>query len=74
MTRKTPTLARQLIDAVRLYESSGGSRYRLARFSGVSQAQLSNLVRGIRKSLRIDTAEHLADVMGYQIVLREKRG
>jgi transcriptional regulator with XRE-family HTH domain len=68
------TLAKLLINAIAVHEKAGGSRYRLARASGVSQSQLSKLVRGVRTSLRIETAEQLADAMGYRIVLREKRG
>ncbi len=74
MKRKTPLLAKGLIDAIRRYEESGGSRYRLARLSGVSQAQLSKLVCGVRRSLLLGTAERLADAMGYRLALREKRG
>ncbi len=74
MKRKTPMLAKELVDAIRRYEVSGGSRYRLAGISGVSQAQLSKLMRGVRGSLRIETAERLADAMGYRLTLREKRG
>ncbi len=74
MKRKTPLLAKGLIDAIRRYEESGGSRYRLARLSGVSQAQLSKLVCGVRRSLLLETAERLADAMGYRLALREKRG
>ena len=73
MNRKTTPLTAALIDAIRRYEESGGSRYRLASVSKVSQAQISKLMRGVRRSLRLDTAEKLADSMGYQIALREKR-
>ena len=74
MKRKTLRLTRELIEAIRRYEASGGSRYRLAGISGVSQAQLSKLMRGVRGSPLVETAEKLADAMGYRITLREKRG
>ncbi len=71
--RRKPKLAKALAEAVRRHEFAGESRYGLARRSGVSQSQLSRLVRGLRTALQIGTAERLADAMGYRIVLASKR-
>ena len=48
--------------------TSGKTRYRIAKESGVSEAQLSKLVRGLR-GLTIETAEKLAPTMGLRITI-----
>ena len=72
MGKKIPTLAKQIIRTIHAFEEGGGSRRQLALKAGVSEAQLSNLVRGIRPSLLLVTAEKIADALGCEIVLRRK--
>jgi transcriptional regulator with XRE-family HTH domain len=71
--RKASTLAKALVEAIHRHEFAGESRYGLAKRAGVSQAQLSRLVRGVRGSLQIQTVERLADAMGCEVILAPKR-
>lgn len=59
----------QLIDAI---ESSGQTRYQIARGSGVAQSQLSRLVHG-ENEMSISNIERVAESLGLEIVLRPKR-
>ena len=52
-------------------EGSGRTRYRIAKESGVTAGQLSRLVNGER-GLSIETAERLADYLGFEIILQPK--
>ena len=51
--------------------ASGKTRYRIAKESGVGQAQLSKLMNG-KSGLSIETAEQLADALGLAITIRPK--
>lgn len=53
-------------------EQSGETNYRIAKGSGVSNAQLSRVVRG-RASLSIENLERLASYLGLEIILRRRR-
>lgn len=62
-----------VLDALRrAVENSNESRYRIAKGSGINASQLARLVSGER-GLRIETAERLADYLGLQLVLKQKR-
>ena len=47
------------------------SRYRLAKLSGLDQAQLSYFVNG-KRSLSLNAASKLATVLGFKLVLTGK--
>ena len=56
-------------------ETSGQSRYRIAKETGVSQAHLSRLMSGER-GLSVEMLERLAPHLGLEIVIRpaKRRG
>ena len=61
-----------LLDAIRrAVEASGQTRYAISKGSGVTQGQLSRLVRGER-GLSIESAERLADYLGLRITIEPK--
>ena len=53
-------------------ETSGKTRYRIAKEAGIAQSQLSRLVSGER-GLTMETAEKLAGSLGLEIIVRPKR-
>lgn len=59
----------QLKEAVRDAERKGTTRYRIAKKSGVSQAQLSRFVAGT-VAPRLDTAERIARAIGRKLTLK----
>lgn len=62
----------KLVDEIRrAVETSGKTRYRIAKESGVSAGQLSRLVNGER-GMTVDTIERLADYLGLQITIEPK--
>ena len=61
-----------LEDMKRAIDESGMSRYRISKESGVAASQLSRLVNGER-GLSIEAMERVAEVLGFEIVLRRKR-
>jgi transcriptional regulator with XRE-family HTH domain len=62
----------KLVDAMRrAVETSGKTRYRIAKESGVSAGQLSRLVSGER-GMTVDTLERLAKHLGLQITIAPK--
>ena len=70
MVRKHKQIVQALCDAVK---GSPLTPYRISQMSGTSQAQLSRMVK--RSNLpRLDTAEKIAEAMGYHIVLKPIRG
>ena len=69
MPRKYTELERSLRDAIM---SDGRTRYKLAKVSGVSEAQLSLFVRHIR-TINMDTAGKLAKVLGLKLVRSKER-
>ena len=62
----------KLVDAMRqAVETSGKTRYRIAKESGVSAGQLSRLVSGER-GMTVDTIERLAEYLGLEIRIAPK--
>lgn len=62
----------QLLDKIRrAVETSGKTRYRIAKESGISAAQLSRLVNG-QSGMTVETIERLADYLGLRIVIEPK--
>lgn len=62
----------QLLDKIRrAVETSGKTRYRIAKESGISAAQLSRLVNG-QSGMTVETIERLADYLGFRIVIESK--
>lgn len=53
-------------------ETSNKTRYRIAKETGISQAQLSRLMSGER-GLSIGALERLADYLRLEITIRPKR-
>ncbi|MEW6249650.1 MAG: helix-turn-helix transcriptional regulator [Planctomycetota bacterium] len=53
-------------------ETSGQSRYRISKQTGVAESVLSRFTSGETR-LSIETAERLAEYLGHEIVLRPKR-
>ena len=63
----------EILEAIRdAIETSGKSRYQLARESGVAESVLSRLVSGER-GLSVGTVQRLADALGLEIVIRPQR-
>jgi transcriptional regulator with XRE-family HTH domain len=53
-------------------ETSGHTRYRIAKETGIAASQLSRLVNG-ETGLSVESIERLADYLGLEIVVRPKR-
>ena len=63
---------RQLSDRLRrAIEECGRSRYEISRRSGVDQAALSRFMAG--GSLKLESIEKLAPVLGIEIVVKAKK-
>jgi len=62
-------MLQQLRDAM---NQCGESRYRIAEGSGIAQAVLSRFASG-QRGLTVETAERLADYLGYRITLQPKK-
>jgi transcriptional regulator with XRE-family HTH domain len=61
-----------LLDEIRrAVETSGKTRYRIAKESGVSAGQLSRLVNGER-GMTVETIERLAEYLGLKISIQPK--
>lgn len=61
-----------LLDEIRrAVETSGKTRYRIAKESGVSAGQLSRLVNGER-GMAVETIERLADYLGLKITIEPR--
>ena len=54
-------------------EYSSKSRYRIWKETGITQGQLSRLMKGER-GLSLDALERLTDCLGLEVVIRPKRG
>lgn len=62
-----------LMDAMRkAIETSGQTRYRIAKETGIAASQLSRLVNG-EIVLSVESVERLAEYLGLEIVARSKR-
>lgn len=66
------TIADQLTGAILQAERKGTTRYQLAKAAGVWQSQLTRLLAGEDKP-RLDTAERIAEALGYRIVLKREK-
>ncbi len=63
----------RILDAIcEAIEASDKTRYRIAKDTGISQAHLSRLMSGER-GLSIDTLVQLADYLGLEITIRQRR-
>ncbi len=63
-----------LLDKMRkVIETSGQSRHRISKETGIAESSLSRFVNG-KAVLTVETVERLADYFGLEIVLRPKRG
>ncbi len=63
----------EILEAIRdAIETSGKSRYQLARESGVAESVLSRLMSGER-GMSIGTVERMAEALGLDIVVRPQR-
>ena len=63
----------RLLNAIKkAVETSGKTKYRIAKESGVAASQLTRLMSGER-GLSIESLEHLADYLGLEVVIRPKR-
>lgn len=69
MTKRTKSLCDQLRTAI---DASGKTRYRLAQESDIDESALAKFYHGTR-SFPIDKLERLAEALGYEINLHEKR-
>jgi len=68
MPQKPTTITKELLKAIRDAEKRGITRYQIAKVSGVSEAQLSKMVKRLHVP-KIDTAEKIAKALGLKIVL-----
>lgn len=62
-------LLKEIASAV---ETSGLSRYRISKDTGIDQAQLSRLMQG-KCGLGFDALEKLCDFLGLEITIRAKQ-
>jgi transcriptional regulator with XRE-family HTH domain len=69
--RYTVFMAGLLDEIRRAVETSGKTRYRIAKESGVSAGQLSRLVNGER-GMTVETIERLAEYLGLKISIQPK--
>jgi transcriptional regulator with XRE-family HTH domain len=53
-------------------ETSGQSRYRISKETGIAESVLSRFMSG-ETALTVETVERLADYLGLEIVLSPKR-
>ena len=72
MAKRRLSIADQLRRAIHRAERRGITRYRISQRSGISQAQLSRLMSR-QVAPRIDTAERIAQALGYRIMLLDKK-
>lgn len=62
----------RILDAIcEAIETSNKTRYRIAKETGISQAQLSRVMSGER-GLSIDALERLADYLELEIIIRSR--
>jgi hypothetical protein len=65
---KKVSIVKQLQQAIAKAERAGVTRYQLSKLSGVEQAVLSKLMRGM-KGVRLDTAERIVKGMGKRLTI-----
>jgi transcriptional regulator with XRE-family HTH domain len=56
----------------RIRKEKGLSKYKLGKLSGVFPHGLENIEKG-KSDPRLRTIQNIADALGYEIVLREKK-
>lgn len=71
MAAKHKPIAEQLRKAISGAEDSGISRYRIAAATGMSRSQISRIADGVTIP-KLDTAEAIANAIGYLINLQLK--
>lgn len=60
----------KILDTIRkAIETGDKTRYRLAKETGIDQAQLSRLMSGVG-AMSYDNLERLADALGLEIIIR----
>lgn len=64
-------LTAELVKLIHRAEARGLTCYQLAKKSGVSRAQLSNLMSG-KRGVSVDTLVTLADALGYEVCFRRR--
>lgn len=65
--------AGNVLDAIRkAIEASGETRYRLWQATGISQSQLSRLMKG-QAGLSVESLEKLAEALGLEIIIRSAK-
>jgi len=63
----------RILDEIRkAIEASDKTRYRLAKETGIDQAQLSRLMSGAG-AMSYDNLERLAEALGLEIIIRRQR-
>jgi len=63
----------QILDAIReAIEASGKTRYRIWKDTGISESQLSKLMRG-KRGLSIEALERLAEYLDLEVVIRKRK-
>lgn len=66
-------LVSEILDAMRrALQNSDKTRYRVSQETGIDQGHLSRFLSG-EKGLSFDAMELLADALGLEIVIRQKR-
>jgi len=66
-------MARLLDDIRRAIGEAGETEYRIAQRSGVSQSQISRLMRG-EQGMSVANVERIAGALGLDILLKPQRG
>ena len=61
-----------LDDIRKAIDAGDKTRYRIWKETGITQAQLSKLMRG-QRGLSIEALERLVDCLGLEILIRPKR-
>jgi transcriptional regulator with XRE-family HTH domain len=63
----------QILDAIREeMDASGKTRYRIWKDTGISESQLSKLMRG-KRGLSIEALERLAEYLDLEVVIRKRK-
>ena len=63
----------QILDAIReAIETGDKTRYRIWKDTGISESQLSKLMRG-KRGLSIEALERLAEYLDLEIVIRKRK-
>jgi plasmid maintenance system antidote protein VapI len=68
MIKRSKNIVDELRGAITKAERQGLTRYKLAQVSGVEQAVLSKLVRGM-KGIRLDTAQKIVKGLGKRLAI-----